>query len=116
MRLTRRQRVGTLALVVLALALAFGTPVHVSPGNGSLRCTDSIVTEGFHYSDNSEGLARACTRAGRSRLLQGVVAALAALALGLAGATTAAIRRPVRIVAALVLLISCLGIVGNLMG
>jgi hypothetical protein len=47
-------------------------PIHVVPGNGSLRCADSLFAGGFHY-DNSEGLGHMCAEAAWDRLRAGAL-------------------------------------------
>jgi hypothetical protein len=64
------------AALVAALAMS-ALPIHVVPGNGSLRCADSLFAGGFHY-DDSEGLERECADAAWDRLRAGVVVAVGA--------------------------------------
>src|SRR5207244_3131309 len=98
------------------VAFVLGTPVHVTPGNGSIRCKNSIISDGFRYTDRSEGLSAECTSAGKLRLAEGSVAVLVLLASGAVGTASRRVRRPVRAVAAVAILAICLAVAANLMG
>ena len=66
-RSLRRTAFLGLALGVACVFLALALPIHITPGNGSLRCADSFFAGGLHY-DDSEGLGAACDAAARDRL------------------------------------------------
>jgi hypothetical protein len=102
------------AALVTALAM-LALPIHVVPGNGSLRCADSLFAGGFHY-DDSEGLGRECTDAAWDRLRAGVVVGVGAGAFAVGLGFN---RRRRAVVCLASTFIGCLGLLeifGNLMG
>lgn len=105
-----------LALGLVGVLVVLALPIHITPGNGSLRCADSFFAGGLHY-DDSEGLGAACDAAARNRLAH---AGLLGAGLVVAGGAVALSRRPWRIVGwlggGLIASVGFLAVFQNLMG
>lgn len=62
--------------VLGVLAIGFVVvPVHVSPGNGSIRCGHSLLPGQFQP-DDAEGLGHVCRQAAGARTLETIAAAI----------------------------------------
>jgi hypothetical protein len=109
-------------LVVLALVLVIGlvaTPVHVSPGNGSLRCGDPPHTGVLHVASNHE-TRDLCETAAANRRMQVALTSLGVLVMWIAVALLLSGRfwYPVLLLLGGFLLAAggALAVVGNLAG